>query len=43
MNDVIINNIIKNQDKYNEKGIVFIISSNVIKNYNSQYNCFLLK
>lgn len=41
MNEVIINDIIKKQDKYNEKGIVSLVL--MFQNCNTQYNCFLLK
>ena len=42
MNEVIINDIIKNNQKYNEKGIVFTVSASCFKDNSNQYNCLLV-
>ena len=42
INEKIIDDIIKNNDKYNEKGIVFTISNSCVKDNSIKYNCLLL-
>ena len=41
INEKIIDDIIKNNEKYNEKGIVFTISNSCVKDNSIKYNCLL--